>query len=398
MEKRHALVMVAAAALTVAPALASGFGFYEQGAKASGQAGAWVARADDAAANWYNPAALAFLSGRELQIGLNYLDVGSDSTLVTAVGTFDAIGNTETPGQIYFSQKVSEKIAWGVGINNPFGLTTEWPGTVAFFSKRAELKTYLFNANIAFKLHEYWSLGVGVDYLSAEVHEFSRDVVLPPLSTSDLTGEGEAFGYNVALAFRRDGFSIAAQYRSGFTPTIDGQLRFSGPAGNLLNSSASARVDLPSETMVGFGWSGKRFEVEADAYYTAWNVFKTLDIETPSPLTSVSLVENWDAVWAYRFGAAFRIDEAGHHEVRAGFVLDDSPIPTQYLRPSIPDSDRTGYTLGYGWLGKRFGVDVYAMRIDFDDVTATGSVTDGVLPGTYQTSINLFGGTFKYRF
>ena len=71
MEKRHALVLLAAAALAVAPAFGSGFGFYEQGAKASGQAGAWVARADDASANWYNPAALAFLSGREVQFGLN---------------------------------------------------------------------------------------------------------------------------------------------------------------------------------------------------------------------------------------------------------------------------------------------------------------------------------------
>src|SRR5262249_34573709 len=153
----------------------------EQGAKASGQAGAWVARADDASANWYNPANLAFLSGREIQFGLNYLDVGSDSTLTTAGGgTFDAISNIETPGQLYFSQKIGEKVAWGIGLNNPFGLTTEWPGTVAFFSKRAELKTYLLNANVAFKIHKYWSIAVGVDYLSAEVHEFSRDIVFPP--------------------------------------------------------------------------------------------------------------------------------------------------------------------------------------------------------------------------
>src|SRR5262249_35165107 len=153
------------------------------------QAGAWVARADDASANWYNPAALAFLSGREVQFGLNYLEDGSDSTLVTAGGSFDAISNTDTPGQLDCSQKISQRTGWGSGLNNPFGLTTEWPSPVSFFSKRAELKTYLLNANVAFKLHEYWSLGIGIDYLTAEVHEFSRDVVLPPVTTSDLTGE-----------------------------------------------------------------------------------------------------------------------------------------------------------------------------------------------------------------
>ncbi|HEX4824672.1 MAG TPA: outer membrane protein transport protein [Candidatus Polarisedimenticolaceae bacterium] len=397
MDKRLAFVVATAAALAVGPAFGSGFAFYEQGAKASGQAGAWVARADDASANWYNPAALAFMSGRELQFGVNYLDVGSDTKLVTGIGTFDAISNVETPAQIYFSQKINDRVAWGVGVNNPFGLATEWPSPVSQFSKRAELVTYLINPNIAFKLHEYWSLGIGLDYLTAEVHEFSRDIAVPP-TTSNLTGEGDAIGYNAALAFRHAGFSIAGTYRSGFTPKINGQIRFSGAAGNLFNSSATAAIDLPSEATIAVAWSTKRFDVETDAYHTAWNSFQSLIIQTPSPLTSVSLVENWKAVWAYRLGLAFRIDQEGHHEIRAGAYVDQSPVPTQYLRPSIPDSDRTGYSLGYGWQGKKFGIDVYAMRLDFDDVTATGTPADGVLPGTYQTSINLFGGTFKYRF
>ena len=85
-------VVVAAILLLVArPALASGFAFYESGAKASGQGGAWVARADDASANWYNPAALVRLTDRELQFGLNYLDIGSDTQFSPAPGvSFDA--------------------------------------------------------------------------------------------------------------------------------------------------------------------------------------------------------------------------------------------------------------------------------------------------------------------
>ena len=61
---RKQLIAVAAALFATVPAMASGFSIYEQSAKASGQAGAWVARADDAAANWYNPAALVKLHSR----------------------------------------------------------------------------------------------------------------------------------------------------------------------------------------------------------------------------------------------------------------------------------------------------------------------------------------------
>ena len=76
----------------------------------------------------------------------------------------------------------------------------------------------------------------------------------------------------------------------------------------------------------------------------------------------------------------------------------ESPIPVDHLRPSIPDSDRTGYTLGYGYAGKRWGLDVYAMQLQFKDVTANGSFFEGVVNGTYKSSILLVGLTGKYRF
>src|SRR5262245_6794122 len=143
MEKRHALVLMAAAALAVAPAFGSGFGFYEQGAKASGQAGAWVARADDASANWYNPAALVHLEGREVQFGFNYVQSGDDTHFTptaTPGVTIDAVPEGVAPFQFYFSQKINERIAWGVGLNTPFGLATSWDDpTITPFARRSEL-------------------------------------------------------------------------------------------------------------------------------------------------------------------------------------------------------------------------------------------------------------------
>ena len=68
-------------------------------------------------------------------------------------------------------------------------------------------------------------------------------------------------------------------------------------------------------------------------------------------------------------------------------------------RPSIPDADWTGYTVGYGYDAKRWGIDVYAMDLQFDDATATGDfLADGLIKGTYSSSILLVGVTGKYRF
>src|SRR5512139_1908609 len=106
---RKQLIAVAAALLATVPAMASGFSIFEQSAKASGQAGAWVARADDAAANWYNPAALVKLEGTQVQFGFNYIDIGGDTSFTlgndaVAIGTAGLFGVTVTPGQVFESE------------------------------------------------------------------------------------------------------------------------------------------------------------------------------------------------------------------------------------------------------------------------------------------------------
>lgn len=397
MNKRSSLIVALVFVSAAAPAFAAGFGFYEQGAKASGQSGAWVARADDASANWYNPAALANLEGREVQFGFNYLQPGNDThfspTALPGV-TIDAVPNGVAPAHFYFSQKINDRVAWGVGLNSPFGLVTEWDDpNITPFSRRSELRTYLLNPNIAFKMGNYWSVAFGADYIDVEIREFSQD--LAPTVTANLTGEGDAWGYNFALQFKMESFSIAGQYRSALRSHIDGNLNITGAP---FQPAATTTVDLPGQTMLGVAWTGNRVDVEVGAYYTQWNYFKSIDVTFSNPpLPSLSLPQNWEGAWSYRLGMAVRLGKELANELRIGAVLDETPIPVEFLRPSIPDADRMGYSLGYGYQGKSWGVDVYGMYFDFDDATAVGSAT-GVVDGTYQTTILIAGVTAKYRF
>ena len=173
--------------LAAGPVLASGFSIYEQSAKASGRAGAWVARADDAAANWYNPASLVRLDGMEVQFGANLITIGSDSELTSSdirwgllqPTTFQTVSSTATPIHLYFSHKINDRMAWGIGINTPFGLLTEWEDVpVTLSAKKSELVSFVVNPNFAFAINETWSIALGVDYIMADVPEFSRDLSL----------------------------------------------------------------------------------------------------------------------------------------------------------------------------------------------------------------------------
>ncbi len=409
-------------------ALASGYAVPEQGAKASGLAGAWLARADDAAANWYNPAALVWLEESEVQFGTNLLFVGdmdlrqSHRVIPETIGglpvlfdepipaTYGLADSVETPVHLYLSRRVNDRVAWGIGINNPFGLVSDWRDRpVTFAAARSELLTVMVNPNVAFRVGRDWSVAVGIDYVQAELTEFSAEIVafqpvftpegpaleVLELGRRDLTGEGDDLSWNLAVHRRGDPWSFGLTYRAELAPSLEGELRFSNPL--LPAATGRGSLHLPARAATGVAWDGGgEWACELDVEWTDWSVFDELRIAFDSPLVpDIAQREDWSDALAYRLGIARRW--ATRHEGRAGIVFDEAPGPPDTLRPTIPDTDRTGVTLGYGFTGARWSVDAYYMALFF---AATRAVPgeEGVIGGEYEGFGNIFGLTVSRRF
>lgn len=423
----------AVAAITASgSALASGFSIYEQSAKASGQAGAWVARADDAAANWYNPAALAKMEGAQFQFGTNYINIGSNTTFTindalaqgtaaalgspVATGTvFDSESNTEFPSHLYYAQKLNEKWAFGVGATVPYGLVTEWKDLpITLVSQKAKLMSLNVNPNFAFKVNDAWSFAFGLDYIYTDISEFSRVVALDldttpgpeTLGRSNLTGNGDAFGWNVATHYQGADWSFGFTYRSAQSPDIDGTLKLTGAGMTLLESKGATTLNLPAQAAVGIAYTAlPKFDLEMDLSYAQWSRFDELAIDLQSAPDIVQ-AENWSDTLAFRIGAAWDVAEG--QELRFGIVRDSNPIPTNTLRPSIPDADRTGVCLGYGYAGEKLHIDGYAMHLKFDRRDSSGifstppplgpTPSDGVIDGAYRSKVLLLGVTAAWNF
>ncbi len=417
---RFSLVAILALILLPGHLLAAGFGIYEQSAKASGLAGAWVARADDAAANWYNPAALIWLEGSEFQFGTNIINTG-DSELTSndaSFGlfqptTFEQESNLATPSHLYYRTKLNNNIAFGIGLTTPFGLVTEWAERpVTFSAAKSELVTFVINPNVAVRLTESWSLAVGIDYLIADLKNFSREVPIDldrnPLNGfevvgfSNLTGDGDEFGWNVALHHKRGNFTFGASYRSDMTVGIDGDIEFSnfGPLAAFFQSSpGTADLELPETLAIGFGWQGPRWAFEADVVQVGWSVFDVLRVDitnnVPGFVEDIALLEDWDDSNSYRFGLSRKMGQKG--ELRFGLNIEEGAVPEHTLRPSIPDSDRTAPSIGYGWDGSKWAVDAYAQTFIFDDITAVAG-EEGVIVADYDSGVTLLGFTFGRKF
>jgi long-chain fatty acid transport protein len=423
--RRAVLVLAALVCLAMPWALGSGFHIYEQGAKASGQAVAFVARADDASAVFYNPAALAWLDGRQASVGASAVFIGDttfdsrmdlvDPTTFTG-GSFDMESNTRFIPHAYYAKGAGDgRLAYGLAVFAPFGLVTEWgPDFDGRFSAReSDLQSYVINPNVAYKIGENWSVALGVDWIDVELNNFSRNFpaseMVPVEPLFDLQGVGDELGWNTALSYRGANWAFGFSYRSGFEVDLEGTAVVLFPNTPLEpnRQGASGTLDLPETWAIGVAYLGwEKWEIEFDMHKINWSSFDELPISLEEGLvvdgelvTQLVTEENWADTSSWRLGAARRVGERG--ELRFGIYWEDKTIPQATLRPSIPDSDRTGLTLGYGYqISDGMHLDAYAMHIQ----TASRSTTiqdflaDNSVPaGDYESSIDLIGVSLGFR-
>ena len=409
--------------LSASPALASGFALPEQSAKAAGLAGAWVAGADGAAANWYNPAALARIPGMQVQFGAGLFRAAGQTELTSgdpawdldpaAPTDFQAEDESVLAPHVYFMQNLG-RWAWGVGVNRPFGFAIGWnDAPVTHSAEKTELGTYAVNVNGAVALGEVWSLGAGLTYLQADLDTFSRQVpvnldndpaTIEALGHANLSGSGSDVGFDLAALYATRGFSAALVYRSGISPTLDGDLTFEGfGVAQTLFPDSPVRVtfDLPAEAVGGVAWNAAdTWQFELDVSWTQWSRFQSLPVdvqqEAPPFVVDTRLRQDWEDTIGYRLGVSWQFAE--HHQARVGLLQDQGAVPDDTRRPALPDADRVGVAVGYGFAGSAWTVDAYLSSSFFSETTANGDPGEGVLDGTYRSDALNIGATVTRRF
>jgi long-chain fatty acid transport protein len=188
-------------------AQASGFSLIESNADGQGSACAGSAAvAENASTLFFNPAGMTRLPGRQLVASLHAIDVSvrfDDGNPATADGG-DAGGLSLVPN-LYYAMPITASLWFGLGINVPFGLKTEydpnWVGKVQGI--KSEMKTVNINPAVAWRLNDKLSLGLGLNamYIEAELTSF----VPAPAGTLTIRGDDWGYGYNAGLLYEVDG-------------------------------------------------------------------------------------------------------------------------------------------------------------------------------------------------
>lgn len=414
---RFLAILVLALVLRTASAGAQGFGVYEQGSCAMGRAGAGVAApCDDGSAVYFNPAGIANERGFTVSGGL---------TGIAAFGSFRSETGVETEldnplvlvPHGYFVAAPRGRLALGMGLYVPYGLTTRWPPSFegAFVGYDNSLSSTYLQPTLAYRLDDHVSVGGGVVVAIGRVElnqtlDLSTQPVpspgVPPgttfgrlgvprgtafatarLKATGATGVGANFGI---LAKVNERLAFGARYLTRVTLDYRGTARFRsastgivlgpgnafgasagtpldailqaagtfGPNGPLSDQDVSTTVTMPDQLVVGarVGLSD-RFALLADYQWTHWSVFDTLRIDFASPRTPAEvLVEDFRNTGGLRLGAELALH--GGFTLRGGYIFNQSAEPPQAVTPLLPEGRRHQFTAGFSY--RRSAVELSA--------------------------------------
>jgi long-chain fatty acid transport protein len=419
------LFTIGCVALSVS-AFGAGFSIFEQGAKATGMAGAFVATADDPSAMFYNPAGIA--QQRELTVlaGATFINfsnefTGDPNSEYTAGTTGQYDRHTFVPPNIYASLPIGNNLTVGVGVYSAWGLRTDWadPWVGRGISRDADLKTMSVQPTVAWQTTGgRFALGAGVEYRRARVFLNANTLRLNPFTgrvidvanTRLASDYGDEIGWNVGVLFKP-----SPRLRFGASYRTDMDIELEGDADITQISSGNAQLDaiiasqlppdqpistvmpFPAVAALGVAFSPtERVDVEFDVTHMTWSRFEALTVAfQTTPAAGFTREQNWNDSSAYRLGT--NIEATPNWDVRFGAVYDENPQPVESVSPLLPDSDRIGVTLGAGWHRGPFIVDGSAFILHFKDRS-----TDGLNPehfdGTYETDAVLWSFNLGYRF
>ena len=264
-------------------AAASAFALIEQSSGLGNAFAGGAAGAEDATTIFFNPAGMSRLKGKQvtvagslIQPSAKFSDTGSQAATAQATlgGNGGDAGGLAFVPNTYMVMEVEPALRFGLGINAPFGLKTDYDPTWVgrFQAITSKIQTVNLNPSLAYQMNDSVSLGLGLNYqrisgdLSSAVN-YSAAAGLALVTTPGLTplqqaalgavavgsaegvsamsGSDSAWGYNFgALINVTPGTRIGLSYRSKIKYNLNGTVSFSNVPAALSGSPTLANGDV----------------------------------------------------------------------------------------------------------------------------------------------------------
>jgi long-chain fatty acid transport protein len=292
----------------------------------------------------------------------------------------------------------------GVGINAPFGLTTDydegWIGRFAALT--SSLRTMNVNPVVSYQVTPWLAIGGGAQIQRA-------DARLTNALFFGMAGEGEVelqaddigFGFTAgALLTPMPGTTFGIGFRSSVSHTLEGQAEFQAPPMVPVPSRRDATADLETPESLGVSFYhqvNERFGLAATFEWTNWSRFDELRVEFQDggmPAEQVT-EENWDDTFFMALGGNYQLTDS--FLLRGGIAYDQSPVRDEFRTARLPDADRFWVAFGGTYeLSEMISLDfgythIFVQDAEINETLRAGSgMPIGALRGEYDNSVDIF--------
>ena len=417
------LTLAVAASLASVPTLshAAGFQLAEYSATGLGRAYAGeAAMADNASAQWRNPAMLTYLHGTQVSTGAIYVnpnvDVHGDVTLGNSSRNAESndYANDAVIPNFYLSHQINETLVAGLALGTNYGMETELGSDFAasHFGDEAMVKTMEANANLGYQLTDAISIGGGVRYVIGEGHFGATSPAQSPLvqgtTLKYMEGEDTAWGWQAGAAWQ-----INPSNRVGLTYKSEVDLKLSGTAKiftgtTVFNDAGYMVLTMPATAEIAsFHQVTDKLALHGSINWTDWSSFEKLEAELDKLGTQMVKEENWKDNYRFALGATYQLDSK--LALRSGVAYDMGAVSDQNRTITIPETDRIWLSIGAGYeVTEQFTVDAgftYIVAKDASIKESRGYESDdkaaavgGTFTGQTTGSVWLLGVQASYRF
>jgi long-chain fatty acid transport protein len=429
----HSLVCSAALAsvMTSETAQAGGYFLGPIGGQAVGRAGAFVAKANDLSAAYYNPAGFALVKGTRLQLdnkfSYNHIEFQREPVL-------DGM-DVSQPFAPVSNEPKFQPLDPLLGVATDFGLSDfafalvvyansgvsklEFPvdGGQRYMMTKRDGIFINYSLNAAWRPHPKWSFGISPQVIA--VPELTYQLVVNGAPANIPPPNGVSNNYDILATVQgKDMFTLNAIVGAWFSPTPNIELGLSGqvlPAKivtdgpitlDFLNPTqtlpivtergrglpaddVTIELPLPMWAKLGGRYVGRNaagaevFDVELDVTYERWSVAERFTVDsnnlegvagaTRIPVGVIQVEKQWQDVFAFNLGG----DYAAVPDLltlRAGAYYETAAAQPEYSSVDFVTGQQLGVTCGgtvrFGGLAVSLG---YEFRHQPEVVTTTAN-------------------------
>ncbi len=340
---------------------------------------------------FFNPAGMAFMNST-LSTSVSLTGVMATATCRLSGEEYKTDNKISTPISASTAFSIYDNIKAGIAFYTPYGSGinwgTSWPGAV--LNQSVKLTAFTIQPTVAWRITPKLSIGAGamitwgnVDLDKGLVSAESTDRLIGIMQMAGLTqtwpdpayrfgtstpasinlrGTAQAVvGINVGAMYDiSDQWTVGVQYRSRMSMKVKkGSATVSyinelaqqllGTRLNLINA-ANFEAEMPCPYVLTFGASFRptsRLVLALDAQLTGWKTYRQLNINFLDEKVAEynqHIEKNYSNSWSIKAGAQYAM--TSRLDLRAGIVLDTTPVNDMFYNPETPGMTKINPSVG----------------------------------------------------